>query len=74
MALVELSDEDMQALNEIRQRRAAHADNQPQLLTANVTGRHMRAIAELMKASGMTHDEVVCLAVETLHSDNLFGI
>jgi hypothetical protein len=74
MALVELSDEDLKALKEIRQRRAAHADNQPQLLTANVTGRQMRAVSELMAASDMTHDEIICLAIDSLRSDNQYGI
>jgi hypothetical protein len=74
MALVELSEEDLQALKEIRRARAANADKQPCLLTANVTGAEMRAIKELMDASGQSHDEIVIFAIQTLRSDNLFGI
>lgn len=74
MVLVELSDEEMTALKELRQRRAAHADNQPALLTANVTGAEMRKIRELMEASDKSQDEIVMIAICDLHSDNPFGV
>jgi hypothetical protein len=74
MALVELSDEEVKAIHAFRLARKDHADEQPQIIMANVTGRELRSISELMEASGQTHDEIVALAIANLRDDNLFGI